>query len=216
MTPLLTYFDVRGRAEIVRLILEETATPYRERRVDVAEWPTLKPTLLFGQLPTYEDGDLLIVQNHAICRYLARKHDLQGADEREHIRCDIVEEAFVDTLNSLGRLYWDPDFPRKRGEYEATTLPDLLAKLQKLFEQNKGGTGFWVGDRLSLADFVAWHYLDYVRPLSPRMLDRFPRLGAFKLRFERRPRIDAYLNSERRPKTLTVAGACFGGTPETS
>jgi hypothetical protein len=26
MTPLLTYFDVRGRAEIVRLILEETAT----------------------------------------------------------------------------------------------------------------------------------------------------------------------------------------------
>jgi glutathione S-transferase len=84
MTPLLTYFDVRCRAEIVRLILEETATSYRERRVDVAEWPMLKPTLLFGQLPTYEDGDLLIVQSHAICRYLARKHDLQGADEREH------------------------------------------------------------------------------------------------------------------------------------
>jgi glutathione S-transferase len=100
MTPLLTYFNVRGRAEIVRLILEETATPHRERCVDVAEWPTLKPTLPFGQLPTYEDGDLLIVQNHAICRYLARKHDLQGADEREHIRCDIVEEAFVDTLKA--------------------------------------------------------------------------------------------------------------------
>src|SRR4029079_3312988 len=27
-TPLLTYFDIRGRAEVIRLILEEAAAPY--------------------------------------------------------------------------------------------------------------------------------------------------------------------------------------------
>jgi len=66
MTPLLTYFDVRGRAEVIRLILEETETPYRERRVKVEEWPALKPTMPFGQMPTYAEGDLFIVQSHAI------------------------------------------------------------------------------------------------------------------------------------------------------
>lgn len=214
--PLLTYFDVRGRAEVIRLILEETATPYDERRVQVAEWPALKPTLPFGQLPIYQEGDLSIVQSHAIYRYLARKHGLNGATEREHVRCDVVEEAFVDAQVTVGTFYWNPDFAKKRDEFEATTLPDLLGKLQRLFEQNNDGAGLWVGDRLTLADFVAWHLLDYVRPFSQRTLDRFAALNAFKKRFESRPRIAAYLRSERRPKTLTVPMAPFGGTPETS
>jgi glutathione S-transferase len=216
MTPLLTYFDVRGRAEVIRLILEETETPYRERRVKVEEWPALKPTLPFGQMPTYTEGDIFIVQSHAIYRYLARKHNLCGADERERIRCDIVEEAFVDAQSAVGGFYWHPEFAKKRDEFEAGALPDFLAKLQRLLEQNGDGNGYWVGDKLTLADFVAWHALDYVRPFSQRTLDRFGKLNAFKQRFETRPRIAAYLRSDRRPKTLTVAVAPFGGSPETS
>jgi glutathione S-transferase len=215
-TPLLTYFDVRGRAEVVRLILEETATPYRERRIQVADWPTLKPTLPFGQLPTFEDGDLYIVQSHAIYRYLARKHNLYGSGERQHIRCDIVEEAFVDAQSIVGTFFWSPEFANKRDEFEATTLPDVLGKLQRLLEQNESGNAYWVGNQLTLADFVAWHLLDYVRPFSLRTLDRFEKLSSFKKRFEARPRIAAYLKSERRPKTLTVTAAPFGGTAETS
>jgi glutathione S-transferase len=215
-TPLLTYFDVRGRAEVIRLILEETATHYRERRIQVDEWPALKPSLPFGQLPTYEEDDIYIVQSHAIYRYLARKHGLHGASEREHVRCDIVEEAFVDAQSTIGSFYWSPEFAKKRDEFEATTLPELLGKLQRLLEQNNAGAGFWVGDQLTLGDFVAWHALDYVRPFSQRTLNRFAKLNAFKERFESRPRIAAYLSSKRRPKTLTVPMAPFGGTPETS
>jgi glutathione S-transferase len=216
MTPLITYFDVRGRAEIIRLILEETGTPYREKRVQMAHWPTLKPTLPFGQLPTYEEGDLLIVQSHAIYRHLAREHNLYGANERERIRCDIVEETFVDAQANVGGFFWRPDFAEKRDEYERTALPDLLGKLQRLLEQNNDGRGYWVGSNLTYVDFCAWHLLDYVRPFSQKTLDRFENLNAFKQRVEARPRIAAYLKSERRPKTLTVAVAPFGGTPETS
>jgi glutathione S-transferase len=216
MTPLLTYFDVRGRAEVIRLILEETGTPYRERRVQMSEWPTLKPTLPFGQLPTYEADGLLILQSHAIYRHLARLHNLYGKTEQERVRCDIVEETFVDAQSNVGGFYWRPDFAEKRDEYTATTLPDLLSRLQRLLEQNHNGTGFWVGDDLTYVDFCAWHLLDYVRPFSQKTLDRFEKLNAFKQRIEARPRIAAYLKSERRPKTLTVSMAPFGGTPETS
>src|SRR5437868_3863930 len=216
MPPLLTYFDVRGRAEVIRLMLEETATPYRERRVAVEEWPMLKPTLPLNQLPIYEEGDLYIFQSHAIYRYLARKFNLNGRSEREQIRCDMVEETFADAQSVIGGFYWNPEFAKKRDEFEATTLPDVLAKLQRILEQNNNGAGYWVGDNLTLGVFVAWHTLDYVRPFSQRTLNRFEKLSAFKRRFELRPRIAAYLQSERRPKTLTVHKAPFGGTPETS
>jgi len=89
-TPVITYFDVRARAEPIRMMLEEKAVAYAERRIHMEEWPALKPTLPFGQLPYYDEGSLRIFQSHAIYRYLARKHDLYGTDETERVRCDMV------------------------------------------------------------------------------------------------------------------------------
>jgi glutathione S-transferase len=216
MKPLLTYFAVRGRAEVVRVMLEDVGVEYDERRITMEEWPTVKPTLMFGQLPTYRDGDVFIDQSHAIYRYLARKHDLYGDDEHGRIRCDIVEEAFVDAQNNIGTFCWRPDFAQARAGYEETQLPALMEKLQKLFDLNRSGSGWWVGERISYVDFLAWHFLEYVRALSPMNLHRFERLKAAKLKLESRPRIAAYLKSARRPATLTVAVAPFGGSPETS
>jgi glutathione S-transferase len=212
----LTYFNVRARAEVVRLILEETATPYREHRIREDEWPRLKPSMPFGQVPVYEEGGLCIPQSHAIYRYLARKHGLYGNDEAERVRCDIVEETFVDAQAALGGFYWSPRFAEERAEYERTSLPELLTKVQDLLLQNDAGRGLWVGRSLTYVDFCAWHFLDYVRAFSQRTLDRFEALQAFKRRIESRPRIAAYLASPRRPPTLTVSTAPFGGTPETS
>ena len=92
----------------------------------------------------------------------------------------------------------------------------LLDKAQQLLLQNRGGDGYWVGEQLSFVDFCAWHFLDYVRPFSQRTLERYEKLMAFKQRIESRPRVAAYLASERRPRTQTVSLAPFGGTPETS
>jgi glutathione S-transferase len=216
MKPLLTYFAVRGRAEPVRVMLEDLGVEYDERRVTMDEWPAVKPTLMFGQLPTYRQGEVFIDQSHAIYRYLARKHALYGDNERERIRCDVVEEAFVDAQNSIGGFCWRPDFAEQRATYEETQLPMLLDKLQRLLDLNHGGRRWWVGERPSYVDFLAWHTLEYVRALSPRNLERFERLKAAKLRLEARPGVAAYLKSVRRPATLTVHVAPFGGTPETS
>jgi glutathione S-transferase len=214
--PLLTYFDVRGRAEIVRLMLEESAVPYRERRVQMEEWSGLKPDLLFGQLPTFEEDGELILQSQAIYRHLARKHELYGKDEREHTRCDVVAESINEAQFQLMTWFWTPSFHEQRESWEKDPLPDRLARLQRLLEQNAGGDGFWVGGDLTLADLMAWHYLDCVRAFSVSALARAPKLLAFKQRIETRPRIAAYLASPRRPRTVTVHVAPFGGTPETS
>jgi glutathione S-transferase len=214
--PVITYFNVRGRAEVIRLILEERAVAYGERRVTLEEWPALKPTLPFGQLPCYEQGALRIFQSHAIYRHLARQHDLYGRDETERVRCDVVEEACVDAQNDIGGFFWKPDFAALRVQYEAHHLPQLLDRMQRLLLENRGSAGFWCGEQLSYVDFLAWHFLDYVRAFSMPTLQRFAALYAFKQRIDNRPRIASYLASSRRPATLTVAMAPFGGTPETS
>ena len=216
MTPVITYFDVRGRAEPIRMMLEGRGVAYRERRVAVQEWPALKPTLPFGRLPCYEHGALRIFQSHAIYRHLARTLDLYGRDETERVRCDIVEEACVDAQNDIAGFFWKPDFAEQRSDYEANHLPQLLSRMQSLLLENREGSGFWSGEQLSYVDFLAWHFLDYVRPFSTTTLQRFGVLYAFKQRIERRPRIADYLASTRRPATLTVSMAPFGGTPETS
>ncbi len=39
--PKVTYFDARGRAEVIRILLEETNPTYHERRISIEEWPEL-------------------------------------------------------------------------------------------------------------------------------------------------------------------------------
>ena len=131
-TAEITYFDVRGRAEVIRLILEETNTPYAERRIALEQWPELKSELPFGQLPIYREGGLTLNQSNAIYRYLARKFDLYGDSMLEQVRCDMIQEAFVDAQANLGGFFWNPDFESLRDGYEANELPALLTQLNGL------------------------------------------------------------------------------------
>ena len=50
----LTYFNIRGRAEFIRWIFAAGGQAYIDNRVATADWPALKPTTPFGQLPILE------------------------------------------------------------------------------------------------------------------------------------------------------------------
>jgi glutathione S-transferase len=64
----LKYFDIRGKAEPIRLLLEETQVAYRDVRVTAEQWARQKndTRILFGQLPLLIDGDMNIVQSYGI------------------------------------------------------------------------------------------------------------------------------------------------------
>lgn len=220
MLPRLTYFDVRGRAEPIRMLLEEAGVEYTERRVKLEEWAALKPTFPMEQLPIYEEGEgddaVLLFHSMVIRRYLAKKHGLQGNDDNERLQCEMVAESILDAQNNIGTLMWNPEFEKLRKSYETESLPPLLEKLQRHKQRNTAGGLYWVGDSVTYVDFAAWCFLDYVRAFSTATLQKFGPLYSFYTELAKRPRIAAYLSSERRPKTLTVSVAPFGGTPETS
>ncbi|VDL58780.1 unnamed protein product [Hymenolepis diminuta] len=95
---MLIYFNIRGRAELIRLILHAADKDFIDQRVTSAEWPTLKPTLPFKKLPVLEvttpNGDkVLLNESIAITRLLARTFNLYGNDAREIY--------LIERLNSL-------------------------------------------------------------------------------------------------------------------
>lgn len=127
----LTYFNIRGRAEPIRLVLEELQIPYNDNQIQMDEWYQIKPKFPFEQLPVYEEklpsGKRTIPQTHAILRYLARKYNLYGKSEDEMIRCDVLEELGVDAWYELSDLIWNPKFKELRDEFVNKKLPYRLS-----------------------------------------------------------------------------------------
>jgi len=123
--PIVTYFDVRGRVEVIRLIFEELGIEYEEHQVVGDQWQALKPKTPFGGLPIYEEGDLCLVHSRAIFRHLARKHGLYGREEGDRVQCDMVAEAIDNAERSLWGWLRDPE-PRTAAHLASTRyLPDF-------------------------------------------------------------------------------------------
>ena len=196
--PIITYFDVRGRVEVIRLIFEELGVEYQERMVTGdGEWQAMKAKTPFGGLPIYQEGDLYLVQSRAIFRHLARKHGLYGRDDGDHVQCDIVAEAIDDAEVSLWRWLCDAEPEQKRAAFAAGELSTTLGNLQRWFCRDSESAQFWVGHALTYADFMAFAYLDEVRAFFPETLGQYAVLHAFYRRISARPRIAAYLASPR-------------------
>ncbi|KAK2115009.1 Glutathione S-transferase Mu 3 [Saguinus oedipus] len=96
---VLGYWDIRGLAHTIRLLLQFTDTSYKEKRYMYLDFPNL-PYLL--------DGKNKITQSNAILRYIAHKHNMCGETEEEKIRVDTVENQVMDFRIQLIKLW-----PRK-------------------------------------------------------------------------------------------------------
>jgi glutathione S-transferase len=202
MKPQITYFDIRARAEPIRLILEEAGVEYEDRQLAAAQWPAEKPNFPFGELPQFRMGSVEIVQSYAIYRYLANAYGLWGKSDSERLRCDVVVEAIRDAKDQVGSAFWRPEFEQQRVTFANEELPDRLKPLGRFLEANPSSPSFWVGDSLTLADFLAFAYLDDVDSLFPGSLSDTPSLAEFRDRFAKRPCIAAYLQSPRRPRAV--------------
>lgn len=76
----LYYFDLRGRAEVTRIILELCGKEYKEECM-TGVWPDFKKKMTesgeiaFGQIPLLKHKGNNIVQSNTIVRYLGRVYN---------------------------------------------------------------------------------------------------------------------------------------------
>ncbi|XP_071474262.1 glutathione S-transferase Mu 2 [Marmota flaviventris] len=202
MPMTLGYWDIRGLAHPICLLLEYTDSSYEEKRYtmgdapdyDKSQWLSekFKLSLDFPNLPYLIDGPHRITQSNAILRYLARKHNLCGETEEEKIRVDILENQAMDSRMQFGRLCYNPDFEKLKPEF----LEGLPEKM-KLYSQFLGKHPWFAGEKITFVDFIAYDVLDQHRLFEPKCLDAFPNLKDFMSRFEGLRKISDYMKSSR-------------------
>lgn len=196
----LIYFNVRGRGEAIRLLLEDNGLDYTEE--DALPWDNwinnVKPKMAFGQLPCLDDGDFRLVQSNAILRYLGRKHDLyESSCPKVAARIDMLNDGVEDLRCAYVKLIYN-NYENGKAEY-LEKLPGYLKPFENLLAaSNAGEKGAAVDGKISFVDYNIFDLLDIHQVLAPGCLDSFPCLKAYYDKIAARPKIAAYLQSERR------------------
>jgi glutathione S-transferase len=194
----LTYFNGRGRAEIIRLVLTAADVPFEDKRLTIEEFAKLKPTLPFKQIPLFEFDGNTLVQSLTIARFLARKYKLAGKTELEQARADLVVDCIEDSLKPVPVFFRFEQDPVKKAElkkkYLEEQLPQFLQQLEALLVSNKGGDGYFVGDELTWADLYLVRMQGSLELQAgvPTALSATPKLNALFNRVIALPKIAAY------------------------
>ncbi|MBK8011095.1 MAG: glutathione S-transferase family protein [Deltaproteobacteria bacterium] len=197
----LTYFDVRGLAEPVRLLFAFAGVPFEDRGVSDDEWARLKPDSPLGQMPflTVHDaegqGHRIIPEMMSIVRYLAKTHELAGKTEDEWIAADVASEAAIEARAALVRFRSSPESKDEaaKARYLEEIVPIHFQRMEKLL----GSHSWFSGAATTYADFIVFDALERHANMWPKALLAWPRLDAFKKRVESLPELQAYFRVRR-------------------
>jgi len=191
-TPSLTYFNGRGLAESIRLILTYLNIEFQDNRVESIT-DELRATLPYGQLPVYKDGDFTLAQSASITRYIAAKNNFDGKTFEERATADSINESLWDLLRAIFKARDQPEAEKEK--VKAVVLPKFLAIWEKNLEKNQFVAG---GDALTYVDLTFFGAIDYLPQLGYEF-EGYPKIKEFQARIASIPQIKSYI--EKRPVT---------------
>jgi glutathione S-transferase len=211
---------IQGRGEFVRLALEEAAADY----VDVARRKGKRgvPAMMkfiegrrskrppFAP-PFLKAGKLAVGHTANILFYLGTRLGLAPRDEAGRLWLHQLQLSITDLVVLIhdthhpitGYLYYEQQRPAAK-LYTKYFWRYRLPKFLRYFEGvlDKSGGPYVLGRRLSYVDLSLFQIVEGLRYAFPKRMKRFerkvPRLIALHDRVAKRPRIAAYLVSDRR------------------
>ena len=213
---------IQGRGEFVRLALEEAGAAY----VDVARLPegrgggvkammkvmhdasqTLEP---FAP-PFLRSGTLVIAQTASILQFLAPRHRLVAEGEAPRLAAHQLQLTIADFLTEVhdvhhpiaSSLYYEDqkaEAQRRAEIFRAERIPKYLGYFERVLDRGKGG--YFVGGQLTYVDLSMFQVMVGMAYAFPRTMAAFeskiPKLVKLRDQVKTRPRLAAYLASERR------------------
>lgn len=197
MPPTITAFENspdRGRGQArdmrVRWALEEVGQPYDVRLVSfkAMKQPAHLALHPFGQIPTYEDGDLALFETGAIVLHIAARHDgLLPPDANARARAIAWMFAALSTVEPpIVELGMAMLIERDKSWY-AERLPMLQARVRtRLGELSRRlGQADWLDGAFSAGDLMM---VTVLRRLNTSgLLNEYPAIDAYVARGEARP-----------------------------
>jgi glutathione S-transferase len=197
MKPTITAFKAspdRGRGLArdmrVRWALEEAGQPYEVRLVSMEEMkgPEHLARHPFGQIPTYEEGDLVLFESGAIVFHIAEtRRGLLPDDPEARARAiawmfaalNTVEPPLVERGMAMLTERDKPWFEARQPMLEGRAR-DRLSQLSLRL-----GEATWLDGEFSAGDLMMAGVL--FRSKASGILNDYPKLGAYVARAEARP-----------------------------
>jgi glutathione S-transferase len=197
MSPTITAFAAspdRGKGLArdmrVRWALEELGLPYDVRLVTFAEMkqPAHRAIHPFGQIPTFEDGELVLFESGSIILYLAEQHgQLLPADPLARAKIITWMFASVSTVEPPILEFQNARLLEADKPWTAERMPGVIDRVRvRLTElSNTLGDREWLAGDFSAADLMMVHVLLRLAPSG--LLDDYPTLVAYTARAQARP-----------------------------
>jgi glutathione S-transferase len=212
--PTITAYDwvpdfARGQVRDLRVrwALEEVGQPYDVRYLTQGSQkaPPHRAIQPFGQVPTYEDGDLTLFESGAIVLHIADRHPgLLPSDPNGRARA--IEWAFaaLNTIEPPIRDYAIATLFEADKPWSGQRLPSVKARIDERLGElsDRLGDREWLDSQFTAGDLLVIAVLRILDGTD--MLDSYPNLVAYVARGTARP---AFV------KALADQMAGFTGSP---
>ncbi|KAI3385911.1 hypothetical protein SNEBB_005780 [Seison nebaliae] len=202
MTAKLTYWDGRGRAEIIRLALAAADVKWTEDTLlEPEQLDNLRKSekLMFQQVPLLEIDGLNLVQSDAIVRYICGKYGMLAKTSVEAVQQDMICNGAIDAYGSLLKIGFDPK------AYE-DALPLLKNRFLPIFEKlllknnfDDEKNRFIVGNKMTIADLYVFLVLHVIYDYDKEYYG-FNVLKKYYKTLRNDTKLAGYLNSEKAKK----------------
>jgi glutathione S-transferase len=192
----------------VRWALEEAGQPYEVRLVSFAAMKEPAHLALhpFGQIPTYEEGDLALFETGAIVLHIGQRHaGLLPADANARARAITWMFAAVNTveppiLELVTAKIFEGDKP-----WAQERIPLVVDRVRNRLKQlsTRLGDAEWLDGAFSAGDLMMVSVL--LRLRASGLLDEYPNLSAYVARGEARPAYKRAFAAQLAVNTGTLA-----------
>jgi glutathione S-transferase len=174
----------------VRWALEEVNQPYEVRLVSfkAMKEPAHLALHPFGQIPTYEEGDLALFETGAIVFHIAERHaGLLPKDANARARAVMWMFAALSSVEPTILELGSARFLEADKPWTKDRLPLVADRVRGRLKQVSArlGDAEWLDGAFSAGDLMMVSVLLRVR--APGILDEFPNLAAYVARGEARP-----------------------------
>ena len=209
---------IQGRGEFVRVALEDAGANYVEiarqphgmaAMSRMMESPSVKQPPFAP--PFLKAGKLIIAQTANILFFLGPRLGLAPKQEAGRLWAHQLQLTIADWVGEVhdshhpiaGGLYYEDqkrEAKRRAADFTAERLPKFLGYFEQVLERN--GSRVLVGNADSYVDLSLFQMIEGLRYAFPRAMtkqeNKHRRVIALRDRVAARPRLAAYLDSERR------------------
>uniref|UniRef100_A0A0K0FSK0 glutathione transferase n=1 Tax=Strongyloides venezuelensis TaxID=75913 RepID=A0A0K0FSK0_STRVS len=180
----LSYFcGIRGLGEPARLMFKHAGVDFEDILIDKKDWPSLKSTTPFGQVPVLEVDGTQIAQSFAIYKFLAKRFNLCPGNDVDQALADSIAE-YVREFDSKTHGYIGIVLGYREGDKDAEWKNGVVPAVEQYFPVitnwlKNAGNGYLTKAGLSWIDFYAAERLGNVVNKCKEIAEKYPEIKSY-------------------------------------